>query len=56
MPLQYLASAIIVLAGTSAPIFGQAVEIRFYDELNLPIAIIIGLLNGLSLTVKVEIK
>ncbi len=44
-----LATAIIVLAGTSAPIFGQAVEIRFYDELNLPIAIIIGLLNGLSL-------
>jgi len=47
-----LASAIIVLAGTSAPIFGQAVEIRFYDELNLPIAIIIGLLNGFSLLLK----
>lgn len=47
-----LASAIIVLAGTSAPIFGQAVEIRFYDELNLPIAIIIGLLNGFSLILK----
>ncbi len=47
-----MASAIIVLAGTSAPIFGQAVEIRFYDELNLPIAIIIGLLNGLSLILK----
>jgi len=47
-----LATAIIVLAGTSAPIFGQAVEIRFYDELNLPIAIIIGLLNGLSLLMR----
>ena len=47
-----IASAIIVLAGTSAPIFGQAVEIRFYDELTLPIAIIIGLLNGLSLLLK----
>ncbi|MBK7105638.1 MAG: cytochrome c biogenesis protein CcsA [Ignavibacteriae bacterium] len=47
-----LASAIIVFAGTSAPIFGKAVEIRFYDELNLPIAIIIGLLNGLSLILK----
>jgi cytochrome c-type biogenesis protein CcmF len=47
-----LASAIIVLAGTSAPIFGQAVEIRFYDELNLPIAIIIGFLNGFSLLLK----
>ena len=47
-----IASAIIVLAGTSAPIFGQAVEIRFYDELNLPIAIIIGFLNGFSLLLK----
>lgn len=47
-----IASAIIVLAGTSAPIFGQAVEIRFYDELNLPIAIIVGLLNGFSLLIK----
>jgi cytochrome c-type biogenesis protein CcmF len=47
-----LASAIIVLAGTSAPIFGKAVEIRFYDELNLPLAIIFGLLNGFSLLLK----
>ncbi len=47
-----IASTIIVFAGTSAPIFGQAVEIRFYDELNLPIAIIIGLLNGFSLLLK----
>lgn len=47
-----LASAIIVLVGTSAPIFGQSVEIRFYNELNLPIGIIIGLLNGLSLLLK----
>ncbi len=44
-----IASALIVIVGTSAPIWGQAVEIRFYNELNLPIAIIIGLLNGLSL-------
>lgn len=47
-----LASAIIVLVGTSAPIFGQSVETRFYNELNLPIGIIIGLLNGLSLLLK----
>ncbi len=47
-----LASAIIVLVGTSAPIFGQTVEIKFYNELNLPIAIIIGLLNGASLLLK----
>lgn len=47
-----LASAIIILVGTSAPIFGQSVEIRFYNELNLPIGIIIGLLNGVSLLLK----
>jgi len=47
-----IASAIIVLVGTSAPIFGTAVEIRFYNELNLPIAIIIAFLNGFSLLLK----
>ncbi len=47
-----LASAIIVLVGTSAPIFGQTVELKFYNELNLPIAIIIGLLNGVSILLK----
>ena len=47
-----VASAIIVLVGTSAPLFGQAVETVFYDEMHLPIAIIIGFLNGLSLLVK----
>lgn len=47
-----IASAVIIAVGTSAPIFGESVEIRFYDELNLPIAIIIGLLNGLSLLLK----
>ncbi len=47
-----IASAIIVLVGTSAPLFGQAVDTFFYDEMHLPIAIIIGLLNGLSLLIK----
>lgn len=47
-----IASAIIVTVGTSAPIFGQSVELKFYNDLNLPIAIIIGLLNGLSLFLK----
>lgn len=46
------ASAIIVLAGTSAPLFGSAVDTFFYDEMHLPIAIIIGLLNGASLLIK----
>ncbi len=47
-----VASAIIVLVGTSAPLFGQAVDTFFYDEMHLPIGIIIGLLNGLSLLIK----
>jgi len=46
------ASAIIILAGTSAPLFGSSIETPFYNEMNLPIAIIIGLLNGLSLLLK----
>ncbi len=45
-------SALIVLVGTSAPLFGQSVELSFYNEMHLPIAIIIGLLNGLSLLIK----
>lgn len=47
-----IASAIIIIVGTSAPIFGQSVDTFFYNEMNLPIAIIIGLLNGLSLLIK----
>ncbi len=46
------ASALIILVGTSAPIFGQSVDTFFYDEMHLPIAIIIGFLNGLSLLIK----
>ena len=46
------ASAVIVLVGTSAPIFGHSVDKFFYNEMHLPIAIIIGLLNGLSLLLK----
>lgn len=46
------ASAIIVLVGTSAPIFGQSVETTFYVQMHLPLAIIIGLLNGISLLIK----
>jgi cytochrome c-type biogenesis protein CcmF len=47
-----IASAIVVLVGTSAPLFGISVDTFFYNEMNLPIAIIIGLLNGLSLLLK----
>ena len=47
-----IASAIIIIVGTSAPIFGNSVETKFYNELNLPIAIVIGLLIGLSILLK----
>jgi cytochrome c-type biogenesis protein CcmF len=47
-----IASAIIIMVGTSAPIMGTTVQTSFYNELNLPIAIIIGLLNGLSILLK----
>ncbi|GAB4299445.1 MAG: cytochrome c biogenesis protein CcsA [Ignavibacteriaceae bacterium] len=46
------ASALIVLVGTSAPIFGSSVDTFFYNEMHLPLAIIIGLLNGISLLIK----
>jgi cytochrome c-type biogenesis protein CcmF len=46
------ASAIIILVGTSAPIFGQAVDTFFYNEMHVPLAIIIGLLNGMSILMK----
>ena len=47
-----IASAIIILVGTSAPIFGQSVDTFFYNEMHLPLAIIIMFLNGLSLLIK----
>jgi len=47
-----IAAATIVLVGTSAPLFGQSVDTFFYNEMNIPIAIIIGFLNGLSLLIK----
>ena len=44
-----IGAAVIILSGTSSPIFGSAVEISFYNEMTLPIAILMGLLNGVSL-------
>ncbi len=46
------ASAIIVFVGTSSPLFGQSVDIAFYNEMHVPLAIIVGLLNGISLILK----
>ncbi|NLT52171.1 MAG: cytochrome c biogenesis protein CcsA [Ignavibacteria bacterium] len=50
-----LASAVIIITGTSAPLFGSSVDISFYNRMNIPIAIIIGLINGLSLMIKWDI-
>lgn len=44
-----IASALVVFVGTSSPIFGQSVEVDFYNKMNLPLVIIMGLLIGLSL-------
>jgi cytochrome c-type biogenesis protein CcmF len=47
-----IASAIIILVGTSSPIFGTSVDTIFYNEIHLPLAIIIMFLNGISLLIK----
>lgn len=46
------ASALVTFLGTSAPILGKSVQIDFYNQMNLPLGIIIGLINGLSLLIK----
>ncbi len=46
------ASALIVLVGTSAPLFGHSVDALFYNQMHIPLVIIIGLLNGLSILLK----
>ncbi|MCL5028506.1 MAG: cytochrome c biogenesis protein CcsA [Bacteroidetes bacterium] len=44
-----VASALVVFVGTSAPILGESVETSFYNKMNLPLVIIMGLLISLSL-------
>ncbi len=44
-----LGSALIIIVGTSAPIFGKGVEVKFYNQMNFPIAILIGILIAVSL-------
>lgn len=46
------ASALVTFLGTSAPILGKSVEVQFYNDMNLPLGILIGLINGLSLLLK----
>jgi cytochrome c-type biogenesis protein CcmF len=47
-----IASAIIIIVGTSAPIFGQSVDTFFYNEMHVPLVIIIMFLNGISLLIQ----
>ncbi len=44
-----VASALVVFVGTSAPIMGESVETSFYNKMNMPLALIMCLLIGLSL-------
>lgn len=46
------ASALVVFIGTSAPLVSKKVDISFYGNLHLPIAIGLMLVNGLTLTLK----
>ena len=46
------ASALVVFIGTSAPLFSKKVDISFYGDLHIPIAIALMLVNGLTLMMK----
>jgi cytochrome c-type biogenesis protein CcmF len=47
------AAALVILVGTSWPIIAKAtVEPEFYNRMNLPIAILISVINGLSILLK----
>jgi cytochrome c-type biogenesis protein CcmF len=47
------AAALVILAGTSWPIFSKgSIDQQFYNKMNLPIAILIALINGISLLLK----
>lgn len=47
------AAALVILAGTSWPIFSKgSIDAQFYNKMNLPIAILIALINGISLILK----
>ncbi len=44
-----LGSALIIIVGTSAPIFGRSVETSFYNQMNLPLVIIMAFLISATL-------
>jgi cytochrome c-type biogenesis protein CcmF len=46
------ASALVVFIGTSAPLVSKKVDISFYGNLHIPIAIVLMLVNGLTMLLK----
>ncbi len=47
-----LGSALIIILGTSAPIFGSAMDTEFYTNMNFPLAIMMMLLIAFSLLLR----
>jgi cytochrome c-type biogenesis protein CcmF len=47
-----LGSALIIIVGTSAPIFGRSVETSFYNEMNLPLVILMAFLISITLILR----
>lgn len=47
-----LGSALIIIVGTSAPIFGRSVETSFYDKMNLPLVILMAILISATLMLR----
>jgi cytochrome c-type biogenesis protein CcmF len=47
-----LGSALIIIVGTSAPIFGRSVETSFYDTMNLPLVILMTFLISTTLMLR----
>ena len=50
--LSLVASALVVFAGTSAPLINESVDTSFYNTMNLPLTIIMCLLIGITLLLK----
>lgn len=46
------ASALVIFVGTSAPLVSKKVDISYYADLHVPIAIVLMLVNALSLILK----
>ena len=47
-----LGSAVIIIVGTSSPIFGSSVETSFYNRMNFPLAILIMFMIAFSLILR----